>query len=135
MHASLIESEDEHHWVLLDHRLTELSVTSRNVRVRTWSLDGSVELLLATPFRLRLPNGTTRTLDPSRPESMGPLLAIVGRDVQSLTVWKAGSATMELADGLAIEATPDPRLMSWELLGGGVLEGLTYRAGAGAFPW
>lgn len=135
MHASLIESGDEHHLVLLDHRVTELSVTSRTVRLRTWSLDGSVELSLSAPFHLRLANGATRTLDPSRPESVGPLLSLVGREVQSLTVSRAGDAVMQLADGLAIEATQNPRVVSWELLGGGVLEGLAYRAGAGAFPW
>ena len=135
MHASLIESEDEHHWVLLDHRVTELNVSARTVRVRTWSLDGSTELSLAAPFKLRLSSGTVRVLDPERPESLGPLLAIVGREVQSFTIGRNGDAVMELAEGVAIEAGPDPRAVSWELIGGGVMEGLMYRSAPGTHPW
>lgn len=135
MHSSLIESDDEHHWVLLDHRLTELSITRRAVRVRTWSLDGSVELSLSAPFRVRLASGAVRTLDPSRPESATPLLPMVGKEVQSLTVSRSGDVVMEFADGVMIEAAPDARAVSWELLGGGVMEGVSYRCAPGVNPW
>lgn len=135
MHASLIESEDEHHWVLLEHRITELSLTARTVRIRTWSLDGSLEVSLASPFMLRLASGATKTLDPARPESLAPLLAFVGTPVQSITVTRAGDAAVELGDGASIEAGRDPRNISWELLGGGVLEGLGYRCEPGAELW
>lgn len=121
--------------MLLDHRVTELSIGSRSVRVRTWSLDGSVEFSLSAPFRLRLPSGTVRVLDPSRPESLSRLLAIVGREVQSLTIARSGDALMELAGGVGIEAGPDPRATSWELLGAGLLEGLAYRSTPGTGPW
>jgi hypothetical protein len=135
MHASLIESEDEHHWVLLDHRVTEVHVTARVVRLRTWSLDGSVELSLSTPFVVRLGSGAAKTLDPSRPESLAPLLALVGKPVQSLTISRKGDATVAFDDGVTIEAGRDPRVVSWELLGGGILEGLGYRSAPGVDSW
>lgn len=135
MHASLIESEDEHHWVLLDHRVTELSVALRAVRVRTWSLDGSLELSLSAPFRLRLSSGAVRSLDPARAESLTPLLALVGRGVQSVTIARSGDVIMAFGDGAALEGSPDPRLAAWELLGAGLLEGLAYRSAPGAAPW
>lgn len=135
MHASLIESPDEHHWVLLDHRVSELSISPRTVRVRTWSLDGSLELSLSGDFRLRLASGATRALAAGRTDALAPLLAVVGRGVQAVTVGRNGQVVMDLADGAAIEAGPDPRVVSWEMVGGGILEGLAYRCAPGTTPW
>ena len=50
MNAQLIESEDEHHWVLLDHRVTQLVIDRSSIRIQTWSLDGSADIRLAAPF-------------------------------------------------------------------------------------
>ena len=47
VNAQLIESDDEHHWVLLDHRVTQLVIDRSSVRIQTWSLDGSADIRLA----------------------------------------------------------------------------------------
>jgi hypothetical protein len=135
MQASLIESEDEHHWVLLEHRVTEISLSRKVVRLRTWSLDASVEISLSSPFQLRLESGAVKTLDAARPESLSPLLGYLGAAVQSITVARDGEMTVELGGGAVIETSLDPRLVSWELLGGGVLEGMSYRGAPGQNPW
>lgn len=134
MQASLIESEDEHHWVLLEHRVTEISLSTKVVRLRTWSLDASVEISLSSPFQLRLESGAVKSMDAARPESLSPLLAFLGSAVQSITVARDGEMTVELG-GAVIQAALDPRLVSWELLGGGVLEGMSYRGAPGQNPW
>jgi len=131
MQASLIESPDEHHWVLLDHRVTQLVVDVRSLRLQTWSLDGSTELRLAAPFALRSAAGVERTLDPAETLGLAPALALLRRRVASLTVTRAGDLTVEFGDGTALVARPSPRAEAWELQGGGTLEGMAYRCPPG----
>ena len=131
MQASLIESQDEHHWVLLDHRVTQLVVDTRSLRLQTWSLDGSTELRLAAPFALRSAAGGERTLDPVETLALAPTLALLRRRVASLTVTRAGELTVEFGDGSALVARPSPRTDAWELQGGGALEGMAYRCPPG----
>lgn len=135
MKAQLIESTDEHHWVLLEHRITELALLARALRLRTWSLDGSVEVLLASAFVLRQPNGTRR-MDTADPDTLAPILGLVGLAIRSLTIRRDGALELELGDGRVLAAGPDPRVDAWQVQGGGVLEGMAYRcpAGGGA-PW
>ena len=57
MNAQLIESDDEHHWVLLDHRVTQLVIDRSSIRIQTWSLDGSADIRLAAPFVAYLASG------------------------------------------------------------------------------
>ena len=131
MQASLIQSADEHHWVLLDHRVTELAVDARSLRFLTWSLDGSTEVRVAAPFVLRAPGGGERTLDPVETLTLSPVLALLRRRVASLTVTRDGELTVELGDGGALVVRPDPRVAAWELQGGGTLEGMAYRCPPG----
>jgi hypothetical protein len=133
--ATLIESPDEHHWVLLDHRVTQLVVDARSLRLQTWSLDASAEIRLSAPFTLRLPSGAERPLDPARTETLAPALAVLRRYVQSVTATREGELTVELGDGYAIVVRPSSRADAWELHGGGALEGMSYRAGPGRAPW
>lgn len=136
MKAQLIESPEEHHLVLLEHRITELSVGLRSVRLYTWSLDGSAEVRLAAPFVIRLPSGVERSLDPGVPESLAPVLALVETEVRSLTMTRDGRLQLQLADGSVLEAGPDPRVESWVVQGGGVLEGMVYHCPPrGGVPW
>jgi hypothetical protein len=136
MQASLIESPDEHHWVLLEHRVTQLTVDQRSLRLQSWSLDGSTELQIAAPFTLRLPGGAARALDPVETQALAPVLALLRRRLTSLTVARSGELTAEFGEGMSITVPPDRRVDAWELQGGGTLEGLVYRcpAGGGA-PW
>ena len=127
MQASLIQSPDEHHWVLLDHRVTQLVVDVRSLRLQTWSLDGSTELRLTAPFSLRSTAGAERTLDPEETLALAPALALLRRRVASLTVTRAGELTVAFGDGSALVARPSARAEAWELQGGGTLEGMAYR--------
>ena len=131
MQASLIQSADEHHWVLLDHRVTQLAVDARALRLLTWSLDGSTEVRIAAPFVLRAAGGAERTLDPVETLTLAPALGLLRRRVASLTVSRAGELTVELGDGSALVVRPDPRMEAWELQGGGTLEGMAYRCPPG----
>lgn len=131
MPASLIDSPDEHHWVLLDHRVTQLVFEAQAVRFESWSLDGSTEIRLAAPFTLRQPGGAERQLDPAETTTLAPLLALVRRRLTSLTIARDGELSADLDGGLSIIAAPSTRADAWEVQGGGALEGLSYRCLAG----
>lgn len=136
MKAQLIESDEEHHWVLLEHRVTQLAVDLHAVRVQTWSMDGSAEIRIAAPFTLRLTSGGVRELDPARPETLAPALALVGLMVRSLTMARSGGLAVQVGDDATIEVPPDARVAAWEVQGGGVLEGMIYRCPPrGGVPW
>ena len=135
MKAQLIESEDEHHWVLLDHRVTQLVIDQSSIRLQTWSLDGSADVRLAAPFGFQLPNGTRRPIDPSDTERLAPCLALVGLGVRSVTVTRTGTLTLAFGDGSSIIAAPDPRRSAWDIQGGGILEGMAYAGEPGVELW
>lgn len=136
MNAQLIESDEEHHWVLLEHRVTQLAVDLRSLRIQTWSMDGSAEVRIAAPFALRLASGGSRELDPARPETLAPALALVGLSVRSLTMTRGGQLAVQVGDEATIEVAPDARATAWEVQGGGVLEGMVYRCPPrGGVPW
>ena len=135
MQASLIQSADEHHWVLLDHQLTQLALDVRSLRLQTWSLDASIDLRLVAPFALRTAAGAERTLDPAETLTLAPVLALLRRRVASVTVAKGGELTLQFGDGTALVARPSPRLDAWELVGGGTLEGMAYRCPPGGAMW
>ena len=118
MQASLITSPDEHHWVLLDHQVTQLAVDVRAFRFQTWSLDASTEVRIAGPFVLRTPAGGERTLDPVETLTLAPALALLRRRLASLTISRAGELTAEFSDGTTLVAPPDRRVEAWELQGG-----------------
>ena len=135
MKAQLIESEDEHHWVLLDHRVTQLVIDRSSIRLQTWSLDGSADIRLAAPFSFQLVNGSTRHIDPVDTERLSPCLAWVGLGVRSVTVTRTGTLSLAFSDGSTITASPDPRRSSWDVQGGGILEGMAYAGEPGVELW
>lgn len=136
MNATLIESPDEHHWVLLDHRVTQLVIEPSSLRLQTWSLDASAEIRLAGPFTVRVGEGAERALDPATTESLAPALALLRRSVRSLTITREGELSLVLGEGMVVRATGSGRRGGWAVQGGGALEGMSYRSGpdAGA-PW
>ncbi|HEX6533028.1 MAG TPA: DUF6188 family protein [Gemmatimonadaceae bacterium] len=131
MQASLIESSDEHHWVLLDHRITQLMVGTAAVRLQSWSLDGSLEIRLGAPFTLRMGKGSARTLDPADAPALAPMLSLLGRPLRSVTISRRGDLTLDMGSGTSIVASPHRRLDAWEVQGAGSLEGLAYACGIG----
>jgi hypothetical protein len=136
MQASLIESDDEHHWILLDHQVTQLLVDATSLRLQTWSLDASLEIRVSAPFTLHTAAGAVRALDPADAEQLAPVLSLLRRRVRSLTATRRGELALEFGDGARVDVAPHARLPAWEVQGGGTLEGLAYRseAGGGA-PW
>lgn len=127
MPASLIPSSDEHHWVLLDHRVTQLTLDTQSLRFQSWSLDGSTEVRIAGPFRLTQPAGAERQLDPADTTTLAPVLGIVRRRLTSLTISSDGELTAALDGGMALVVPVSRRTDAWEVQGGGALEGLSYR--------
>ena len=135
MNAQLIESEDEHHWVLLDHRVTQLVIDRSSIRIQTWSLEGSADVRLAAPFVVSLASGAARRIDPTDTERLAPCLALVGLAVRSVTVTRTGTLTLAFSDGSSIAAAPDPRRQAWDVQGGGILEGMAYAGQPGVELW
>jgi hypothetical protein len=133
--AQLIEADDEHHWVLLDHRVTQLVIDRSSIRIQTWSLDGSADIRLGAQFVSQLANGTTRNIDPRDTERLAPCLALVGLGVRSVTVSRRGTLTLAFSDGSTITAPPNPRQAAWDVQGGGVLEGMAYVSEPGVELW
>jgi hypothetical protein len=135
VNAQLIESDDEHHWVLLDHRVTQLVIDRSSIRIQTWSLEGSADVRLAAPFVVNLASGAARRIDPADTERLSPCLALVGLGVRSVTVTRTGTLTLAFSDGSSIAVTPDPRRPAWDVQGGGILEGMAYAGQPGVELW
>jgi len=135
VNAQLIESDDEHHWVLLDHRVTQLVIDRASIRIQTWSLDGSADVRLAAPFLAHLASGAVRRIDPADTERLAPCLALVGLGVRSVTVTRTGTLTLAFSDGSSIAVSPDPRRQAWDVQGGGILEGMAYAGQPGVELW
>lgn len=134
--AQLIQTPEEHHWVLLDHRVIELAVGTEAVALHTWALDASAELRIGGAFTLVLPGGAARSLDPVQSETLAPALALVRRYLRSLTIARTGELRAQLSDGYELAVTPDPRYEAWVLQGAGALEGVAYRCPpGGGVPW
>jgi len=131
MSATLIESPDEHHWVLLDHQVTQIVVDAASIRFQTWSLDGSAEIRCSAPFTLRQSSGAERTIDPAETETLGPVLALLRRRLESITITRDGELTAAFSGGTSLVVRGRRRTAAWEVQGGGALEGMSYR---GALP-
>ena len=137
MGATLIESPDEHHWVLLDHQVTQIVIDASSFRVQTWSLEGSAEIRCAVPFRLRQASGSERSIDPTETETLAPVLVLLRRRLESITITRDGELTAAFSGGTSLVvrartlATGGPRGAGWEVQGGGALEGMSY---SGPFP-
>jgi hypothetical protein len=131
MGATLIESPDEHHWVLLDHQVTQIVVDTTSFRVQTWSLEGSAEIRCSAPFTLRQSSGAGRTIDPAETETLAPILALLRRRLESITVTREGELTAAFSGGVSFVVAGGRRSAAWEVQGGGALEGMSY---SGALP-
>lgn len=131
MGATLIESPDEHHWVLLDHQVIQIVVDGSSFRIQTWSLDGSADVRCSSPFTLRQSSGAERTIDPSETETLAPVLSLLRRRLESVTITRHGELTAAFSGGMSLVVNAGRRAAGWEVQGGGALEGMSY---SGALP-
>lgn len=134
MSASLEEQPGRHLLTLHEHRVTQLLVELRAVRLQTYTLHDAVELRIAVPFVLRQADGEERRVDPVEPEQLAPLLTLVGRRAEQLDVSAQGALEVAFSDGTILRVGVHPREEAWQLHGAGGLEGLVYRARAGGGP-
>ena len=134
MSASLDQLPDGHLLTLDDHRVTQLLVELRGVRLLTYSLGDAVELRVAVPFHLVQADGEERRIDPAEPERLAPLLTLVGRQAEVLRMTDGGALTAGFSDGTVLHVDPHAREEAWQLQGAGGLEGLAYACPAGGGP-
>ncbi len=136
MSATLDERPGGHVLLLDEHRVTQLLVELRAMRLLTYSLHDAIELRVGVPFTLQQADGEARHVDPAEPERLAPLLTLVGRRVEALDVAEGGAVEIAFSDGTLLSVEPHPREEAWQLQGAGGLEGLVYRCPAGGGrPW
>lgn len=136
MTATLDATPEQHGWTFEGHRITQLTIDAGAVRIATWTLQASAEVRLDTPFRFVETDGTARRIDPDEPEQLAPLLTLVGRAVEQLTVTRAGELEVSFGDGSRLFAWPHPLHVAWHVAGGGALEGMAYQCvPGGGMPW
>jgi hypothetical protein len=127
---------DRHVWTLEQHRVTQLAVELGGCRLLTWTLEASAEVRLGAGFTLRQADGDERAVDPDEPEQLAPLLTLVGRFLETLTILRRGDLVLTFSDGTILTAGPHQVRDAWHVQGGGALEGLAYRCDAGgSVPW
>jgi hypothetical protein len=127
---------DRHVWTLEQHRVTHLTVELGACRLLTWTLEASAEVRLGAWFTLRQADGEERVVDPDEPEQLAPLLTLVGRFLETLTIQRRGDLVLTFSDGTILTAGPHRVRDAWQIQGGGALEGLAYRCDAGGrVPW
>lgn len=134
MSASLDELPDGHLLTLHDHRVTQLLVELRGVRLLTYSLGDAVEVRVGVPFQLVQADGEERRVDPAEPEQLAPLLTLVGRRAELVQVGEQGTLSAGFSDGTVLRVEPHAREEAWQLQGAGGLEGLAYACPAGGGP-
>ena len=134
MTATLEESPDRHRWVLEGHRVTQLLIDLSAFRFQTWTLQASAEVRVGVPFAYREADGSERRIDPEEPEQLAPLLTLLGRPIDALTIGRDGSLAVDFGDGSRIAVRPHARTEAWQIQGGGALEGLGYLCGPGGGP-
>lgn len=128
MSVELDERTDEHHWILKGHRVTQLLIDPRSFRFQTWSLQASAEIRVGAPFTFDEPDGVRRVIDPYESHQLSPVLSVLGRDIDSVTITRAGTLDVGLSDGSRIIVESHPRLTAWEIQGAGAMEGMQYVA-------
>jgi hypothetical protein len=135
MTATLEESADRHRWTFDAHHVTRLCVEPSAMRIETWTLEASAEVRIAAPFRYREPDGSERAIDPGEPERLAPLLGLLQCRLEWFEVARAGEITLRFGDGSELRCAPRGRGATWEVRGGGALEGIEYRGASGEPPW
>lgn len=79
---------------------------------------GQVEIVIETPFRLRV-EGAERTLDPGQRADLGELLAIYPATLVSAVVAPDLTLRLTFESGTRIDVPQHPRYESWHVVGPG----------------
>jgi hypothetical protein len=69
------------------------------------------------PFEFRDREGRVHAVDPADPKTVGPVLATVGRRIDSADT-QGGALTLEFSDGSRIRCEPHEEYEAWEVVGG-----------------
>ena len=126
MSAILDESPDRHAWMLEGHRVTQICIDLASVRFESWTLQDSLDVRISGTFELRELDGGTRSIDPTQPEQLAPLLTLLGAEMRTLSVSRAGFLDLSFSEGTQLSVSPRPRRDAFAVQGGGSLEGLSY---------
>lgn len=136
MPAYLTETPEKHEWAISDHPVTSLIVDPSSVRLQAWTLQGMFELRFGVPFLLTPPEGTALEIDPERPQTVAPLLDLIGREVMRVHMTRSGSLVVELETGVRLTVEAHDRFEAWEAEFSGPFgdRGYLCRVGGGS-PW
>jgi hypothetical protein len=126
MTAELRDLGDRHEWALTEHRVTQFAVELSAVRLHAWSMQASLEVRITSPFTIREADGSERTAEPGEPEQLAPLLTLVGRYLELVTVGR-DALELALSDGTTLHVPGRRQQDAFEVQGGGALEGMEYR--------
>jgi len=136
MNAELRESFDQHEWQLRDVRVTQLILDPGSVRIVAWQLNGSADIRLGAPFVYAEADGREREIDPEQTGQVAPLLSLVHRSIDLITVHRSGTLLLRFGDGSSIRIDPHPQFEAWEARGKGAFEELAYLCNpGGGSPW
>ena len=136
MKPLLTTSAESHEWTLAGFEITQVIAEPSGVRFTVWQLDGTAEIRLSCAFAFADADRGTVRIEPESPEQLAPLLALVGIQLNHVTVQRSGSLRLTFGDSSTIEIEPDPSYEAWEAHGTGSLAKLAYLCGpGGGSPW
>ena len=106
---------------LLGRRLARVTVTPGAVVLEIRAMEGSLEVEVAGPFRLRTDEGSW-SMDPATPETIAPLLARITRGLERIRADRGGSLKIVFEDGAKLQVPGNAFSPTWEVQGSGDLE-------------
>ena len=80
---------------------------------------GAVKVIIETPFSICEPGKDEQAFDPSRTQSLAEALRILNAGVISVIAQRDGRLTVNLLNGLKIEAGPNKDYESWHVISDG----------------
>lgn len=124
MNSLMREFDDRRIWAIGGHEVTRLCVDYR-VTIEIWwrdeaSPDNYVTIQIGNSFVLHR-GGAQIEVIPEQITTVAPVLQILHRPVESLTVYRDGRLVLRMCDGDEIVVEKDAHFESWETHGTGEL--------------